>query len=79
MREYIKVHTSKEKIITKSSLSNFYNILPSDNFIRVHKSFIINKSRVHSFTATTIEIDDKKIPIGRSYKINTINVLNSPK
>ncbi|MEO6837315.1 MAG: LytTR family transcriptional regulator DNA-binding domain-containing protein [Ginsengibacter sp.] len=38
------------------------------NFIRIHRSFIIAKDTIKSFTSTDIEIGEKQIPIGRSYK-----------
>jgi len=76
MREYIKVYTNQENIISKSSLTNFLNRLPEEIFVRVHKSFIINKDKVRAFTASTIEIGNKKVPIGRSYKINTLEILS---
>lgn len=75
MREYIKVYTTNETIITKSSLTNFSKQLDDSIFIRIHKSYIINTNKVNAFTKSSIEIANKKIPIGRSYKINTINKL----
>ncbi len=77
MREYIKIYTETENLITKDSLTNFLQKLPDDIFIRVHKSFIVNTEKVRSFSATTMEIKNKKIPIGRSYKLNTFQVLHS--
>ncbi len=76
MREYIKIYTDQENIITKSSLTSFLEKLPTDIFLRVHKSFIINTNRVRAFSASSMEVGNKKIPIGRSYKINTLEVLN---
>lgn len=76
MREYVKIYTNSGNIITKSSLTKFYELLPQNLFIRIHKSFIINLKKVKVFTATNVEIDNKKIPIGRSYKIPTIDKLN---
>ncbi|MCG8411252.1 MAG: response regulator transcription factor [Bacteroidales bacterium] len=76
MREYIKIYTNNTNIITKSSLNGFMDRLPSDLFIRIHKSFIINTQKVRAFTKTTIEIGEKKLPIGRSYKLNTLDSLN---
>ncbi len=76
MREYIKIITNTENVITKSSLARFYDQLPKELFIRIHKSFIINIKKVKAFTALNVEINSKKIPIGRSYKITTINTLN---
>ncbi|MCD4832383.1 MAG: LytTR family DNA-binding domain-containing protein [Bacteroidales bacterium] len=77
MREYIKIITSSENIVTKSSLTKFYDQLPKKFFIRIHKSFIINIKKVKVFTTSNVEINNKKIPIGRSYKISTLEMLNS--
>lgn len=76
MREYIKVITANNSIITKLSLIRFMDQLPKNLFIRVHKSFIINIKEVKAFTSNSVEMKNKKIPIGRSYKINTLNILN---
>lgn len=77
MREYIKVYTASENIVTKCSLTNFMEKLPENIFIRTHKSFIVNSKKVSAFTVSNVEINNKKIPIGRSYKINTINFLKN--
>ncbi len=77
MREYIKIFTSNENIVTKTSLTRFYNQLSKDSFIRVHKSFIVNFKKVKSFTSTSLDISETKIPIGRSYKIAALEVLNA--
>ncbi len=77
MREYIKVYTKSENIVTKTSLTRFYSQLPKRSFIRVHKSFIVNFKKVKSFTSISVDINEKKIPIGRSYKIATLEVLNA--
>ena len=77
MREYIKIITSSENIVTKCSLTKFYDQLPKEFFIRTHKSFIINTKKVKVFTTSNVEINNKKIPIGRSYKISTIEMLNT--
>lgn len=77
MREYIKIYTNQDNIITKCSLNNFLKRLPEDLFIRSHKSYIINRKKVKAFTTSTIEINNKKIPISRSYKLQILNILNT--
>lgn len=77
MREYIKIFSENENIVTKSSLSGFYDQLPKDIFFQSHKSFIVNKTKVNAFTSSCLEIKHKKIPIGRSYKLNSIELLKS--
>ena len=54
-------------------------LLTKNNFIRVHRSFIVAKDKIDAFTATDIEINGKQIPIGRSYKELVISVLEQGK
>ena len=77
MREYIKIFTNNENIVTKTSLTRFYDQLSKGSFIRVHKSFIVNFKKVKSFTSTSVDIGEKKIPIGRTYNIATLEILNT--
>jgi DNA-binding LytR/AlgR family response regulator len=43
-------------------------LLANNNFIRVHRSFIVAKNKIDAFTASDVEIAGQQIPIGRSYK-----------
>lgn len=67
-KEYIKIQTTDKLIITKLQLSALEEILPGNNFIRVHRSFIIAKDKVEAYSIYDIEIGGKLIPIGRNYK-----------
>lgn len=66
--EYVTFHTSDKKIVSLASLKQLENILPSQQFIRVHKSFIINLSYVFSLYGNRLELGEKMIPVGRSYR-----------
>jgi len=68
IREYIKVTTKNKNILTKLQLGQIEEQLMQNNFMRVHRSFIVSKEKIDAFTATEIEIAGKEIPIGRSYK-----------
>jgi DNA-binding LytR/AlgR family response regulator len=68
LNEYIGIHTENKRIVTKCSLTRIENSLPAERFIRIHKSFIVAISRIQSFTASTVEVDNKELPVGRSYK-----------
>ncbi|MCB8998511.1 MAG: response regulator transcription factor [Bacteroidales bacterium] len=76
LNEYIGIVTDTKRIVTKCSLAKIEENLPSDRFIRIHKSFIVALSRIQSFSATSIEIDNKELPIGRSYKNIVLKTLN---
>ncbi len=67
LKDYVHIHLNTGNIITKDSISAFEQKLP-DAFIRVHRSFIVNADQVSAFTKTDIEIGEKEIPIGMSYK-----------
>ena len=75
LSEYVQIYTDKKKIITKTSMTSLEDKLPAEGFLRIHKSFIVSKSRIESFTASTIEVPGKHIPIGRSYKNSVLNAL----
>jgi DNA-binding LytR/AlgR family response regulator len=68
MKEYIKVITKEKSVLTKFSISEIENLLVKENFIRVHRSFLVPKNKIEAYTATDIEIAGQQIPIGRSYK-----------
>lgn len=67
MREYICIHTGKEKVITKLGISEIEKNLQS-GFVRIHRSFIVNISRVTAYTAEEVFIDKIALPIGPNYK-----------
>jgi len=75
LSEYVQIYTDKKKIITKTSMTSLEEKLPSDSFLRIHKSFIVSMSRIEAFTAHSIEVPGKELPIGRSYKIPVSNAL----
>ena len=68
LKDYSRIHLTDQKIMTKVSIGNLYELLPSKQFLRVHKSFIVAKNKITAFTAQDIEIGAIEIPIGRVYK-----------
>jgi DNA-binding LytR/AlgR family response regulator len=68
LKEYIKIVSKDKSILTKFQLGQTEDLLKNNNFLRIHRSFIVAKDKVDAFTATDIEIQGKLIPIGRSYK-----------
>ncbi len=66
-RSYIEIYTSKEKIVQRKSLNEIIEVLP-EQFVRVHRSFLINTIYVQSISASKVVIDGIEIPISRSYR-----------
>lgn len=75
MKDYVKVVTDKETIITKQSISSVEAMLPEKEFIRTHRSFIVSLSKIKSFTSELIEIDKTEIPIGKLFKNEVMKML----
>jgi two-component system, LytTR family, response regulator len=76
VKDYVKIVLPAQKITTKISIGNFFKILPQDQFIQVHKSFLVAKNKIKAFTAHDIEIGDLVIPIGRTYKDDFLKEIN---
>jgi len=75
MREYVAFHIGNQRVLTLMSLKSLEKMLPSDQFIRVHKSYIINRFKVISKKSNQIFIGEKKIPVGISFRKNVDNNL----
>lgn len=68
LKEYIKIVSRAKSILTKFQLGQTEELLQNNNFLRIHRSFIVAKDKIDAFSATDVEIQGKLIPIGRSYK-----------
>jgi len=67
IKDYVRIHTSDSSIMTKDKISEFEKKLSAD-FLRIHRSFIVNTQKITAFTAQDVEIGEREIPIGGSYK-----------
>ncbi|GAB4091127.1 LytR/AlgR family response regulator transcription factor [Flaviaesturariibacter terrae] len=68
LKEYIRITTRDRSILTKYPLSEVEELLRQNNFLRIHRSFIVAKDKVETFSATDVEVGGKQLPIGRNYK-----------
>lgn len=68
LKDYVKIMTTKGQIITKLSISSVEEMLPDDQFIRIHRSFIIAINKIDSFTNADVFIGKSELPIGPLYK-----------
>lgn len=67
--DYVKIHLMNRKtVVTRDSLSNLESSLPGENFIRVHRSYIVARAQIDHYTSDTIGIGKHEITISRSYR-----------
>lgn len=68
LKDYISIFTKTERIITLQNMKKMEESLPEKSFIRVHKSYIIALAKIESIERSRIQIGDKIIPIGDTYR-----------
>jgi len=77
LKDYTQVYTSKKSkpIITLQNLKTFSERLPSKNFVRIHRSYIVSLNHIESITKKEVEIAEKILPIGNSYRNNLLDIV----
>ena len=77
LKDYIKIVTQTRIIVTKYVLTTLAELLPADEFLRIHKSYIVAIGKIESFNADCIQIAKHELPIGRLYKYDVGRILNA--
>ena len=74
LNDYVKVVTTKSELVTREKITKLSALLP-DQFIRIHRSFVVNSEKVASYTNTELVIDGTSLPISRTYKKSALEAL----
>ena len=67
LKDYIKVNTVLGDYLVHKSMTSISEELPSENFIRIHRSFTIAINKITAIEGNSVEIANRRIPIGRNY------------
>lgn len=78
VKDYLFIHLVSGKVIAKHTLSAFEALLPQDEFIRIHRSFIVSIKRIRSFNAHSVDLGNQELPIGPNYHTQVFEKLNYP-
>lgn len=77
LNEYVKIYTPAKMYITLAALKELVHQLPEQDFIRIHKSFIVSKKHIHSFNHQSVTLFNKKsLPVGRTFKENFLKAIH---
>jgi len=69
MREYVRIYLENAKpVMSLLSMKNIEQRLPTDRFMRVHRSFIVNLEKISTIERNRIAFDKKLIPVSDQYK-----------
>lgn len=75
--DYLKIHLIDQKpVITRMTLKNILEKLPSQQFLRIHRSYVVPVRRVESLRNKVISLGDVKLPLGSSYEENFLKYFN---
>jgi hypothetical protein len=75
---YVKVKTPDKEYMTKERISNLEQKL-NGRFLRIHRSFLVNKEHIESFTLENLTIKGEELPISRTYKKDVMEKLTTDK
>lgn len=76
LKDYIRIHTTNQRLVVKSNIGKIEALLPSSLFLRTHRSYIIALDKITAYTQKDVEIGAIEIPIGSSYTNEVIKKLS---
>jgi len=77
LKDYVKIVTINELVVTKYSMSAMEAMLPADLFMRIHRSFMVSKEKIRSFSSSSIQLPEAELPIGKLYQREVLKILQS--
>ena len=78
LKDYVMVRTINDDLIVHHNLHSFNELLPEDNFIRIHRSYAVSLDKIKAIDGNQVEIGGKHLPIGRNYQAEVKSrILNS--
>ncbi len=74
---YTKLHLNNQMIVSNEKISFYEEMLPSNHFLRVHKSFMVALDKITIIEGNRIFIDKQEVPIGQTYRGSVSKLYNS--
>ncbi|HEX4371955.1 MAG TPA: LytTR family DNA-binding domain-containing protein [Puia sp.] len=75
MKDYTRIVTDEKKYLVLSTISGMEEKLPAEKFVRIHRSYIVNRSKINVVKGNKIQVSDYELPVGKRYKNALSNVL----
>lgn len=77
LRNYVRFHCLNEKVITLQNLKDLEAQLPAANFVRVHKSYLINMDHLQQVDGNNLTVHNSSVPLGSSYRIRFLELVKA--
>jgi DNA-binding LytR/AlgR family response regulator len=75
MKDYIRIFLSTGQVITKQTITAIEAMLPQEEFVRVHRSFIVAQKKISAYNQNAVFIGKAELPVGPLYKQNIMKRL----
>ncbi len=75
LKDYIKIYCGKKPVLTLMSLKAIESVLPADEFIRVHRSYIVSVNKINFISRSMVFIGEKGIPISNMFRANILGLM----
>jgi DNA-binding LytR/AlgR family response regulator len=72
LRDYIAFHTTGDKILSLETMRRMEEVLPTQQFIRIHKSYMVNKDNIDFLERGKVVVKGAYLPVGDTYKENLL-------
>lgn len=73
--DYVKFLTIGQSLMVHGRLKDFIEQLPVKNFVQIHKSYVINISKVNYMEGNSVKIDEHRLPVSLNFKVQLLNKL----
>ena len=68
LRDYVKITTTTQQVVTRQTIGYFEALLPNEQFLRIHRSFMVAVAKIDALTENSIYLSGQQLAIGRYYK-----------
>lgn len=80
LKDYVIIRTDKGRIITLQTMKSLEDKLPASQFKRIHRSYIVNISKINAIVGNMVEVIEKNaakhLPVGKNYRDELLEIVN---
>jgi len=73
---YVTIYTERKKIIAYLTMKSLESQLSEADFIKIHQSFLVNRSKIESVEGNELRVGTKSLPISRNYRESVSSLIN---
>ncbi|MEM8525936.1 MAG: LytTR family DNA-binding domain-containing protein [Bacteroidota bacterium] len=75
LKDYVRIHTVKDRLVVKGNIGKILEQLPSEQFVRIHRSYAVAVARIEAYNQTEVKVGGKTLPLGVSFRGRFLEVI----